>query len=419
MTWTPVLEGAAAERAFEIVRHLGAELSPEHFDDHASGLAFGPAGLALLLAYLARATADPALETRAFAILRGALAPREGGGDPGESGSLFSGFPGLTWLVEHLRDLTRDAARPLLEQADDAIVAALRADPWPGTFHYADGLVGLGVYLLERPASALSTEALARVVHHLRASAVADGTGWTWLRSAESFPVTVRPKTDVFDLGIPRGTTGVVAFLAAALERRIAPDVTEPLLRGAIDWLSRQQCDADPIGRFGDWLAPGAAPPPVTRLAWCYGDLGVSLALFAAARALGDARLKTTAMDLAILTTARDGPDTQIEDAGFCHGAAGAGHLYGRLYAATGEPRLLLAARRWFDATLAFYRPGEGSCGFSSYYPTNDDATFHSHSDPGLLMGASGIGLALLSASRPITPAWDRYFLVRIGDESL
>jgi hypothetical protein len=222
----------------------------------------------------------------------------------------------------------------------------------------------------------------------------------------------VRPPADVFDLGVPRGTPGVVAFLAAALHRGIAPGRTEPLLRRALDWLLRQRSG----GSYGDYVVPGSAPPGPTRLAWCYGDLGVSLVLLGAARTLADPRLEAVAVGLAMRTTARAVAGCQIEDAGVCHGAAGAGHLYARLFHATGEPRLLEASRRWFEAALALHAPGEGSGGFTTYYPTDPEAAFHRHADPGLLMGASGIGLALLSACRPVTPAWDRCLLVRASE---
>ena len=41
-----------------------------------------------------------------------------------------------------------------------------------------------------------------------------------------------------------------------------------------------------------------------------------------------------------------------VVDAGLCHGAAGLGHVFNRLFQATGEQRLALAAREWFSVAL-------------------------------------------------------------------
>jgi hypothetical protein len=412
MTWKPVLESDLAERARAMARSVAAALDVADFDPRATGLAAGPAGLALFHAYLAEAEGDAAGAARARAALVAALAPREGEDDPGGSASFFSGFPGLTWAAAHLDGLLQGAAAPLLADADRAVAGALAEPSWSGTSLHADGLVGLGVYLLERPRGGVADQALANLVAHLERSAVPDAGGAAWLRPAASFPESVRPPADVFDLGVPRGTAGVVGFLAAALARGITPERTAALLRRGTAWLLQQRSP----GGFGDYVVPGSPPPSASpRLGWCYGDLGVSAMLLGAARALGDSALEAVAVALALGSTDRAEGAARIEDAGFCHGAGGAGHLYARLYAATGEPNLRTASRRWFERALAFQTPGEGSGGFLACYPltwADDEETFHRHADPGLLMGASGVGLTLVSAAWPVTPAWDRCFLL-------
>lgn len=416
-SFSPVLDGEPQERAFEIAKELGASLSASTFDRRSVGLAYGPAGLALFLMYLAKAMGEgrAELERRAVETLFEALRPRQDGPDPGADGSLLDGFPGLAWLAAHMRDLTGGAVDDFLSSIDQVVAAALH-DEWRGAFDFADGAIGLGVYLLERPESELTRSALSRVVHHLDALAVRVGEGrLAWLRAVESFPPRVRPATPVFDLGTPRGTPGAMSFLASLIRRGVEVDRASTLLRDASAWLLEQRSEATPRARFGDWrpMTADHPPEPTTRLGWCYGDLGASVAMLSAGRALADKDLESEALGLALLTTGRTSvEDTQIEDAGFCHGAAGAGHLYQRLFMATRDARLREASRRWFLAALGFHKEGEGSGGFASYYPTDDDDTFHEHADPGLLMGASGIGLSLLSACRAVEPAWDRYFLI-------
>ena len=104
-------------------------------------------------------------------------------------------------------------------------------------------------------------------------------------------------------------------------------------------------------------------------------------------------------------------PDgTGVRDAGFCHGAAGVGHLFNRLYQVTGADTLADAARFWFDQVLLLRQPGRGIAGFAALIPM--DGSFHWVPLPGLIGGASGIALALLAAAYPQEPYWDGILLL-------
>lgn len=416
MSWSPVLQGASAERAYGIVQSLAAQLDGADFGPDSAGVASGSAGLALFLGYVARERADAALLERARAAFAQALEPVEGRPHPAQDPSLLSGLPGLGWLLQHLPELVEGDAGQWLERIDGLVLAALEDEAWAGPFYHAEGLIGLGTYLLERPRGPLAERGIASVVEQLRRRAVREDGGVAWLRPAATFPAANRPASDVYDLGIPRGVGGAIAFLAAATQYPSARETAQPLLRDALQWLLRQRCMADPLGRFGAFVSPGAAPPPRTRLGWCYGDLGLSLVLLSTAQTLADSELAELATELATLTTRRDldDPTTEIADAGFCHGTAGAGHLYARLFDATDDSCFLAAARRWFELALAMYREHESLGGFRAVYSSADDPTFLPRQMPGLLLGSAGIGLALLSACRPVRPDWDRFFLIRL-----
>ena len=105
-------------------------------------------------------------------------------------------------------------------------------------------------------------------------------------------------------------------------------------------------------------------------------------------------------------------PDrTGVVDAGLCHGAAGLGHIFNRMYQATGETWLLKAATFWFKRTLDLRLPGEGVAGFLCYW-RDDNKKPQWIEEVGLLQGAAGIALTLLSAATSIEPKWDRILLV-------
>jgi hypothetical protein len=100
-------------------------------------------------------------------------------------------------------------------------------------------------------------------------------------------------------------------------------------------------------------------------------------------------------------------------DAGICHGAAGNGHLFNRLYQATGEPVFRDAALSWFDRALGFREEGQGVGGYRMWVP-GAEGELGWRSDPGFLTGSAGVGLCLLAAASPVEPEWDRVLLADI-----
>ena len=110
---------------------------------------------------------------------------------------------------------------------------------------------------------------------------------------------------------------------------------------------------------------------------------------------------------------ARPAEQSDVVDGGLCYGAAGVGHLFNRLFQATGERRFSAAARFWFERTLAMRHPNKGIAGFVAYQPRpNRPNEPRWIAAPGILQGAAGIALALLAATTPLEPEWDRMLLL-------
>jgi hypothetical protein len=134
----------------------------------------------------------------------------------------------------------------------------------------------------------------------------------------------------------------------------------------------------------------------------------MAVALVSAGNGLGDTDLLSTAVEVAKLDARRDPSESGVVDAGLCHGAAGLGHLFHRLYRATGDTQLRDAARFWFGRTLAMRQPQAGIGGFTAYWTVEREwrpcAQF--------LTGSSGVGLALLAATTSVEPTWDRVLLL-------
>ncbi|MBZ4420611.1 lanthionine synthetase C family protein [Myxococcus sp. RHST-1-4] len=414
MNWNPLLEGAEREAALRALECIIEDLPRFRVPGPlSSSLAQGHPGVAVLFAYLSRAWRDASHGAREEALLDEAtetlatapLLP-----------DLFDGFPGIAWALQHVRGTPEAPDEDPLSDIDTALAEYLQARPWRHRYDLVSGLVGLGVYALERLPRPGASRCLEHVVARLAELAERTGAGLRW----KTTPGNVEPQAreshphGCYNLGVAHGMPGVLAVLAGAVSTGVAADTARGLLRGGWEWLMAQRApDAIPARfptRLGGDATPCAWPG---RPAWCYGDPGVALVLHRIARAVGDAAWEKEALVLCRESAGQWNRAGQVRDAGLCHGAAGLGHLYNRLFQETGEGLFADTARNWFRHALALRRPGLGIGGFQTLelFP---DGTEGWTDHPGLLAGAAGIGLALLAATSAVEPEWDRLLLMSL-----
>ncbi|HEX2223513.1 MAG TPA: lanthionine synthetase C family protein [Thermoanaerobaculia bacterium] len=419
-SWSPLLTGSLARRAWEAVQDIAADLrAAPPAEVSAASLAAGDAGQALFWSYLAQAGGGEECEERALACVEGAV---EALSTQPLGAMLYVGYPGVGWMVEHLqgRLLTTDEGEDPGEELDDALLQhldgpAAAAAPVDTEYDVIAGLAGLGVYALERLPRPRAAECLERVVDRLAATAEARPEGVAWRTpSGRLWGDLVELAPDgAFNVGVAHGLPGVVGVLAGACAAGIAVERARPLLDAAVAWLLAQKLEDRSLSTFPDFAGPGVPPRPA-RLAWCYGDTGIAATLYAAGRVVGEAAWQREALDIAVAAATRPSKAARIHDDCLCHGAAGLGHLFNRLYQASGDPRLGDIARYWFGHSLDHRRPGEGMGGYLYQAYQKEDQTFRAIPAGGFLEGSAGIGLALLGALSPVEPEWDRLLVASL-----
>ncbi|HSR90337.1 MAG TPA: lanthionine synthetase C family protein [Gemmatimonadales bacterium] len=414
--WQPLLDGSLRSQALETIGDIAEALRhpPEPTPVEGQtiestqaikfGLMTGRAGLAVFFAYLAEAGLHNDAEELAWDFLDESEA---GLAEHWMGASLCEGFTGIAWAHAHLHQaLSHAKDRGELKDLDEALIGLLLDWPSPDQYELLYGMVGIGVYALERLPRPRARRMLRLIVDRLEESAQRMTDGIAWLT-----PQTPGSPTREYNLGMAHGVPGVVALLARAVTARIERKRAFALLRESVRWLRAQRLPPEFGGGFPATISPGESPL-ATRVAWCYGDPGVAAALLAAARVLEQPDLEQEAIDLAVSAAARPPSESLIADAGICHGAAGLGQLYNRFFQMTGHPALGAAARDFFAQAIEFRRPGTGIAGYApAPAPGSEDASAIDQNDAGLLSGAAGIGLALLAATTPVPPAWDRLLL--------
>ncbi|HEY0783401.1 MAG TPA: lanthionine synthetase C family protein, partial [Thermoanaerobaculia bacterium] len=391
------------------MRAIAAALrSPSFSFGTEASLASGLAGIALFDAYCGLAAGgDDA--TAALDRLDGAIdalgelaAPRP---------SLYSGYAGVAWAAAHLA-ARLGVAGDATAEVDEALREHLATAPPPQSYDLLDGFTGIGVYALERLPEPAGVALLAGVIDRLVALAETDDDGVTWWSDPATFPEADRGAfpDGYYNLGVAHGVPAVVALLGRAVAAGVREDVARRLLDGAVPWLLAHQLPDGADGAFPYHHRSGRPPRPA-RLAWCYGDAGIAVALLGAARAVGEPGWESAALAIAARAAGRDEASARVTDAGLCHGACGLGHLFNRLHQATGDDTFAAAARRWFERGLAMRVPSTGVGGYSALLPGADGAPPSPVADPGFLLGAAGVGLALVAATSDVEPSWDRLLL--------
>lgn len=378
-----------AERAEQVLEDIARRYGTTATAD--GSLAGGAAGVALFRAYLAEHRDSDADREAAVGLAEDAVAVMIEAGDPGIS--LYEGLTGAAWVLAHLDGWVLDLGEDdPCDVIDDAVLRTLGQTTWAYDYDLISGLVGLGVYGLERLPRPAARAILEAVTVHLAGLAErCDDHALTWRTPPHLLPDHQRASAPDghYNLGVAHGVPGVAALLAGVQDAGAATDLSGPLLDGAVTWLLGQRLAAGSPSSFASCVIPGMAPEPA-RSAWCYGDPGVAVAIRRAGEVVARPAWAGQALDIARLALDRPEADSGVNDAGLCHGAAGLAHIYNRLWQSTGDPAFADGARRWIDRTLELQAATE---------------------DNGFLEGSAGVGLMLLGALG-VDPAWDRILLL-------
>lgn len=380
---------------------------------------------ALLYAYLAMARKDLVWAEHATECLNFAI--DEETKRPGAVG-LFGGISGLGWTVEHLSRLLPEMDGISLENGaqasvnndedlnadtDLALLKEISRSDLPRCYDLLSGLVGVGVYFLERLPRGCSASGLTAVFEAIDRLAERTATGITWRTDPLFLPSRLRAQYPhgYYNLGVAHGVPGIIHFISElSITEVVARSRWEPLLEGAVSWLIGQQRPTKSVSRFDFFFYPGQSSLG-GRLAWCYCDLGIAAILLQASQRVARsdwAKFACETLERCLSWSEANG----ICDATLCHGAAGVAHIFNRIYQCNGERRFRDASIEWFEQVLAMRRDGTGVGGFSTVIDHDPSGRTVDEESAALLDGAGGVALALLAATSDIEPNWDRMLLL-------
>ncbi|WP_157722150.1 lanthionine synthetase C family protein [Tumebacillus avium] len=217
----------------------------------------------------------------------------------------------------------------------------------------------------------------------------------------ESFP------KGSFNLGLSHGISGPMALMSLALLQGIEVPGQREAIRRTADFVQGFQVthDGEPLwpGRvsFDNWRE-GVAPTVGVRDSWCYGAPGIGRAVWLAGAALGDDSLQEAGAAAYRGIAKREDSKHSMDAPTICHGWGGLMHLVQRMQADTGQPELAVCRDDLARLVLSTFSEAH-PFGFDDSKPVTD---------PGLLEGAAGVALTLLSLVTDEAPDWDAVLMI-------
>ena len=366
------------------------------------GLYTGNAGIALFLFYYARFRSDEEILRYASDYMEGVFKQiRE---TPHPPFSHCSGVAGVGWLLHHLcqHGFMQDDPDENSPDVDDYLYHRALNEMERGHYDFLHGAMGVVLYFIKRN----HLEYLRHLIRNLEQIALWDEDGAKW-RSA----LFRQKEKSGFNICLSHGSSGIALVLYKALQVMPEDEQVRALLKGTVTYILDQEIDVEKYGSyFPNISIESQSELYKSRLAWCYGDLGVAMSVWQSGLLLNKREWTDKGFKVLLHLAGRRGlVENRVQDAGFCHGTAGVAHFFNRLYRITQRMEFIEAADYWHLETLKMATFTDGLAGYKALHSEEHGGWQTSET---LLEGIAGIGLSLLSSVMPEDPAWDECMLL-------
>ena len=319
-----------------------------------------------------------------------------------------NGLAGIGWLYEYLsqRKVTDYDTNILLEDFDNYLEKALKNFLLEKNYDFLHGGVGVALYFAKRTTKKKElVNVLNQFLDDLEKISIQQDNGtfkWkSWLE---------REHGQVYNISLSHGMASIVGILSKLYKiEGINKEKVNHLLHGTVPYILAQEIDREKYGSYFPSISlENTTEIRKSRMGWCYGDLGIASVLYQAGNAVSEESWINKALEILLFAAEkrRDLEDNSVRDAGLCHGTAGIGHIFYRMWLNTRLPQFRDAADFWFQETLKMAQFEDGLAGYKAF----EHPLWVNKYD--LITGISGIGLAILTYYYEMNPEWDECLLL-------
>lgn len=319
-----------------------------------------------------------------------------------------SGLAGFGWVIDYLstKGIVNIDNDGLLSNLDSYLFSQMLSDLKIKNYDFLHGATGYALYFLNRYYSTSSLKLKSKYEEYLNEYFVQlvdfsiqiehNMIGWLRKKSKNSLIK--------YDLGLSHGQASLIAILTKLHKINNFKNDIKPILEGSINFLMANKSDnMNNLSIFPDYIGKGKITYR-SRLAWCYGDLGIAISLLNAGIELQNEELYSFAIATLLHSSQRkEHVETWANEASICHGFFGISHIYSKGYSITSNQVFKRTADYWFDTGLSYIQNRVDWKDFSK----NINADKLS-----LLEGYAGAGLVMLSHIMEKELSWDQSLLL-------
>lgn len=268
--------------------------------------------------------------------------------------SFCAGLAGWGWMIQYLsnEEITVDSGAEFLQELDNVLYLELDEFLKNKNFDLLHGALGIGLYYLKRKRYC----EVEKILIALYKSSIQCDSEIKWKRFDLYYY-----KDYVYDFGLAHGICGILYYIEKCYSHHILPELCKGMLQGGINFYLNNIQDINQVGSFfpskiriKDYKT-SKNKGEFSRLAWCYGDLGILYTLLRILKktdlALGEDKIIKM---LLRITKRKDYSETRVLDSGFCHGISGINYLFMKLFKMTNDLAFKSISDFWIKKNLSF-----------------------------------------------------------------
>lgn len=330
--------------------------------------------------------------------------------------SLGMGFTGIFWLIRFLNEKAvlsnNDLKEMEIDNLDDLVIQSIWTDE--NNFDLFYGFIGKVVYLLRKENN---EDILIQVVSIIDSLKTQTEDGFIFWADYDE------KSKHLVNMGLAHGMPSIIIILSRIYKKISSKEVKkqiEKLVSGAINWLLCQKNISECQSIFPTASQKSHRENQNSRLAWCYGDLGIAWVLVIVSDVfknkdwLKEAHLIITHSCKRRLPESGLYMDTSFGgiDVGLCHGLSSIVYLYHKLYQKTKLRTIKKMIDFWLGLLIENFEKILIEAKTKDRKIFTYDENYFIIDEYSFLEGISGVGIVLISLISPKKNNWDDILLL-------
>ncbi|WP_299834415.1 lanthionine synthetase C family protein [uncultured Tenacibaculum sp.] len=322
-----------------------------------------------------------------------------------------SGIAGLCWTLDHLYsnkfiDLDLDI---LLKDIDQYLINMLEKKISAKNFDFLHGAIGIVLYLINRFKNTKSEELKSKLFNSIEYFLINLQKTSINIENTNKWYSIIDISSNITGVGfgLAHGMASILGILLKIYSLKEFQESSITILNGTINYLMEHK-RFDSKSFFPSYIDTNGNPLKPSRVAWCYGDLGIALKLYQSSKILNNKYIEDEAIKILTHTSKRTDPkDTRVVDAGICHGSFGNSILFGKIYHYTKIDEFKNARDFWLIDGISKGNMKDGYAGYKKKVGSNNW-----EKELNVLQGIAGIGLSILDYLNTEKNNWDESLMI-------